>query len=67
CPYCSNTGYRGRTAVYELLIADEEIKDKIKKEEKIEIMNGIKENALKLLISGITSFEEYIKILYSGD
>lgn len=67
CPYCSNTGYKGRTAVYELLIADEDVKDKIKKEEKIEIKNTIKDNALKLLISGVTSFEEYIKILYSGD
>ncbi|MFA6939479.1 MAG: GspE/PulE family protein [Clostridiaceae bacterium] len=67
CDFCSNTGYKGRTAVYELLIADEDVKDKIKKEEKIEITNGIKENALKLLVSGVTSFEEYIKILYSGD
>jgi len=67
CSYCSNTGYKGRTAVYELLIVDEAIKDKIKREEKIEITNAIKENALKLLMSGVTSFEEYIKILYSGD
>lgn len=67
CHKCSNTGYRGRTVIYELLTVDQDIKDKIKREEQIDIKNGMKENALKLLLSGITSFEEYIKILYSGD
>jgi type IV pilus assembly protein PilB len=67
CDKCSNTGYRGRTVIYELLAVDQVIKDKIKMEEQIDIKNGMKENALKLLLSGITSFEEYIKILYSGD
>lgn len=67
CSNCSNTGYKGRTAVYELLTVDEAVKDKIKKEEKIEIKNTIKDNAYNLLISGVTSFEEYTKILYSGD
>jgi len=67
CEKCNNTGYSGRTVVYELLKADEELKDKIKNDEKIEINKSIKDNALKLLMFGITSLEEYLKILYSGD
>ncbi len=71
CPACSQTGYKGRTAVFEMLpmtdriremlIAGEPIK-KIREENKKAGMNTLKEAALHKALKGITTIEEYMKI-----
>ncbi len=71
CSNCSNTGYKGRTAVFEflplndrikeLLIAGEPVK-KVKEEAKKMGMWTLKESAYLKVEQGITTIEEYMKI-----
>ncbi|MBM7686184.1 GspE/PulE family protein [Defluviitalea raffinosedens] len=76
CNYCKNTGYRGRTAIHEIMYVDQEIRKLINKnaiEDEIKdaaIKNGmttLSENCKKLVIEGITTVEEFIRISYSLD
>ena len=71
CAACAGTGYKGRTAVFEMLPITEKIKDmfnsgegvkKIKEENKKAGMNSLKEDALLKVLQGITTVEEYMKI-----
>ena len=71
CQACAGTGYKGRTAVFELLPINEKIKDyliagdpvkKVKEENKKQGMNSLKEDALLKVLQGITTIEEYMKI-----
>ena len=71
CDACSHTGYKGRTAVFELLPLTEKIKEmlisgepvkKVKEENKKQGMNTLKESALLKVLKGITTIEEYMKI-----
>jgi type II secretory ATPase GspE/PulE/Tfp pilus assembly ATPase PilB-like protein len=70
CDHCHFTGYKGRTAIYEVIPVDFEIADKIKNnastifemlfERKIQTLH---EQALGLVKSGVTSLEEAYPIL----
>jgi type II secretory ATPase GspE/PulE/Tfp pilus assembly ATPase PilB-like protein len=71
CAACAGTGYKGRTAVFEMLPITEKIKDmftagepvkKIKEENKKSGMNSIKEDALLKVLQGLTTVDEYMKI-----
>ncbi len=71
CQACAGTGYKGRTAVFELLPISEKIKDllvsgepvkKVKEENKKAGMNSLKEDALLKVLQGTTSIEEYMKL-----
>ena len=71
CAACSQTGYKGRMAVFELLPMNEKIKEmlianepvkRIKEENKKSGMNTLKEAALIKAMKGITTAEEYMKI-----
>ena len=44
CPYCNNTGYKGRMAIHELLLADDEMKKLIQGKRPV---HEIKEQALQ--------------------
>lgn len=71
CNYCNN-GYLGRTAIYEVLKIDNNIRDLIDRNSNI---NRIKDTALEagmitlldsakeLLLKGLTSFDEVVKII----
>lgn len=71
CSNCSNTGYKGRTAVFEFLPLNEKIKEllianepvkKVKEEAKKIGMKTLKESAFSKVVQGITTLEEYMKI-----
>ncbi len=72
CDECSGTGYKGRIAVFELLLLDETIKEmllekeqpkKIKEENsKLHNLKTLKEAALLKVLQGVTTIDEYIKI-----
>jgi type II secretory ATPase GspE/PulE/Tfp pilus assembly ATPase PilB-like protein len=71
CPACAQTGYKGRTAVFELLPMTERIKElliagepvkKIKEENKKSGMSTLKEAVMLKVLQGITTVEEYMKI-----
>ncbi len=71
CKECSNTGYIGRTGIYEVLIPGKEVRNKIEEGahtmqlREASMQAGMKtlreEGALKIL-SGITSIEEVIRV-----
>ena len=76
CPLCSNTGYRGRTIVEEVLLFNREIRSAIEKEvgeaELLEIalrsgMVTLQEAAVRKLAAGVTTTEEIIRTVYSVD
>ena len=70
CPFCNNTGYKGRIAIYEMLrilkehrkpIAEKASSDVLKD---ISIKNGmktLKENGIHLVLDGITTLDEILK------
>jgi len=71
CDYCKNTGYRGRTAIFEIVRIDDEIRSMIMKNSS---SNEIKETAIKngmrtLLdsgvekaLEGITTIDEVLRV-----
>jgi len=71
CDKCMGTGYKNRIGVYEILNVDDEISsmilDNVKLSEYRKVISHsnhdlLKDNAIKLLISGQTSFNEVITI-----
>jgi len=71
CSFCKNTGYYGRTSIYELIVLDEEIKSLIvSKASSNEIkevalrkgMKTLKESGLERAIQGITTIGEVIRV-----
>jgi type IV pilus assembly protein PilB len=74
CVKCSNKGYKGRCVVYEIFTVDDEQRYLIQKgkygeELKKSYYKGnvfsLKENCLELIKKGVTSFEEYIRVIYA--
>ena len=74
CIQCNNTGYRGRTAIHEVIAVDANLRhmisDKASMDEvvayarKYQNMRTLKENGLKLVKTGISTPEELLKIAY---
>ncbi len=73
CPLCSK-GYKGRTAVHELMVMNEAVRnvidnggntDEIRKQALKDGMNTLLQAAAKLALSGVTSFDEVIRIGYT--
>ncbi|MCC3861761.1 GspE/PulE family protein [Pseudemcibacter aquimaris] len=70
CQDCNNTGYRGRTAIYELIIITEEIKTLIHEgasEQQIEKLAfkeapRLADSGRDLILSGITTMEEVLRV-----
>jgi type II secretory ATPase GspE/PulE/Tfp pilus assembly ATPase PilB-like protein len=74
CDYCFNTGYSGRTGVFEILTMDSELRSSIlhggSHDELIQIarskgMETLDESARKKVLSGQTSVEEMHRVLTS--
>ena len=72
CQYCNNTGYRGRTAVHEILEIDDEIRrliikgataDEIRDVAKGKGMRTLYESGILKVRKGITSIEEINRVL----
>ena len=76
CVKCNGTGYKGRIAVYEILVFTEELKEAIADErplneiEDIAMKQGLqtlKMSAVKLIKQGITTVEELDRIVHEPD
>lgn len=76
CPKCNNTGYRGRIAIYEIMTINNEIRELISKNvtsdtiKAAAIKNGMKTlraNCARLVLSGITTVDEMIRVTYSKE
>jgi general secretion pathway protein E len=71
CPECMNTGYRGRTGIYELLMMDDTIRrltmqraesNKIKKEGIGYGMTTLRQDGATKVIAGITTIKEVLRV-----
>jgi general secretion pathway protein E len=73
CLKCRGTGYFGRSAIYEILPISESIQNLINKESDIrkiliaareEGMVTLRENAIKKLLDGTTTYQEVLKVTW---
>ena len=76
CPFCNNTGYKGRIAIYEIMKILNEHKKPITEKASANIlkdisvkngMNTLKENGIQLVLDGVTTLEEILKETTSPD
>ncbi|OHB58003.1 MAG: hypothetical protein A2173_09360 [Planctomycetes bacterium RBG_13_44_8b] len=68
CGYCGETGYKGRTAIFDIMVIDEEVKaqilssnfsvSKFKNIGDEQYRTSLRKQAMKLALAGITSLEE---------
>jgi type IV pilus assembly protein PilB len=70
CDRCNNTGYKGRTGIFELLVPTDEIRDMVlqgaTKDQLISAakrngMSTLRESGLKAIYEGITSIDEVVR------
>ncbi len=72
CPHCKGTGYKGRTALFELMVIENNIRELIYKNATLSEIretairkNGmitLKEDGLRNIIRGVTTLEEVLRI-----
>jgi general secretion pathway protein E len=71
CPECGNTGYKGRTGVYELMAADEQVRALIHSQAaEAELaaaaqrggLRTMREDGARLVTEGVTSAEEVLRV-----
>ncbi|MEA5027057.1 MAG: ATPase, T2SS/T4P/T4SS family [Erysipelotrichaceae bacterium] len=76
CSHCNNTGYTGRTAVFEIVLIDAKMQkmiadgasiDQLKQHAGEMKMRLLRDEVLDLIKNGMTTVEEGIRILYSID
>jgi type IV pilus assembly protein PilB len=76
CPKCYHTGYSGRIAIHEILKVDKAVRDAIQRGQNSDDisraaekngMKTLKDNCRDLLLSGITTVEEYSQVVYKLD
>ena len=76
CQYCNNTGYKGRTAIHEVLPISKDIRAMINQGASIDEIrmmaqkNGtttLKDNCLSLVFAGVTTVDEMLRITYTID
>ena len=74
CSYCGHTGYKGRSAIHEIMIVDKEIRkmiidsasnDTIKDYAIQKGMITLQQNCRDLIVAGETTVEEFLKVAYS--
>ncbi|SFJ50924.1 GspE/PulE family protein [Planctomicrobium piriforme] len=70
CQRCNNSGYKGRTGLYELLTINDEIRDMISSDASVDEMRNLarsqgmttlREAGLKLIFDGITTIDEIVR------
>lgn len=71
CSFCKNTGYYGRTSIYELIVLDEEIRELIISKASSNVikdtaikkgMKTLKDSGLEKAMQGITTIEEVLRV-----
>ena len=71
CPRCMGTGYMGRTAIFELLVVNEDIRSLIMKQsdssaiKKAAVKHGmlsLRQDGVQKVINGITTTEELVRV-----
>lgn len=72
CPTCGGLGYKGRIGVYELLIITDRMRDMVRERESISNIKAearknnmllMQEEGLRLVVKGVTSVEEMLRVV----
>ena len=70
CDYCNHTGYKGRQAIFEMMVLDDSIKELIMKSSSSAVlraecrkrgMRTLRESGLMSLYDGVTTIEEVVR------
>ncbi|HHU49101.1 MAG: GspE/PulE family protein [Caldicoprobacterales bacterium] len=76
CSLCNNAGYKGRTAIHEILLMTRELREMVDRHDSIdELRNAaakygtinLRDSCSQLVRSGITTSDEMLKVTYSLD
>ena len=71
CDHCNGTGYKGRAAIYEMMVITEGLKEliserattmEIAKKAKEQGMKTLRESGLEKAVEGVTSLEEVLRV-----
>lgn len=71
CPHCINTGYRGRSGIYEILVLDDELRNlilskvdssRIKAKAISKGMTTLRDDGARRILSGMTTTEEVLRV-----
>lgn len=74
CEKCNGTGYKGRSGVHELLVMNDDLRDKILHEapaheiRRLAMESGMRtlqHDAVQKIIMGVTSVDEVVRVIYS--
>jgi type IV pilus assembly protein PilB len=74
CPECNNTGYRGRTAIHEIIhctsgistiVARNGSKEEIEEQARKNGTKLLRDNVSELVQSGVTSMDELVRVTYA--
>ncbi len=75
CDRCRQTGYRGRTGVYEMMMINDSVRELIlRRAPTHEIRQGgldagmvtLKQDAMQKILEGVTTMEEALRVVYAG-
>ena len=70
CSKCNGTGYRGRIAIFEIMIFNDEVRDLIMNRASTNVlrtagqragMNLLRDNGLAAIYDGVTTIDEIVK------
>lgn len=76
CDVCGGVGYKGRTAIHEVLVMNRELRELVDQGGTVEqirqaAMRGgtttLRQNCTELVLSGATTIEELIRVTYAND
>jgi type IV pilus assembly protein PilB len=76
CPRCSNSGYKGRTGIHELMDITDEIRDMISGSSNVDELRNfartqgmitLRESGLKLIFDGVTTIDEIVRETITDD
>jgi len=76
CDRCRQSGYRGRTGVYELMLVNDRMRELVLKrastheirEQALEGgMVALQQDAMQKILEGITTMEEALRVVYTGE
>ena len=76
CDYCNNTGYKGRLAIFELMVMDDELRELVMKHASTGVvraearkrgMRTLRESGTLAIYDGVTSIEEVARETLSDE
>ncbi|MBQ4300629.1 MAG: Flp pilus assembly complex ATPase component TadA [Lachnospiraceae bacterium] len=78
CPECFNTGYRGRAAIFEMLPMNQAVRELISEKERRSVIEeklksadsgfvSMRENAIRMMLEGVTTVDEVMRVTNEED